>query len=114
MKLNENKTINPLSSYVFIRTEPNPYIKTVENGLIISTKTSLGDADGASKKAETLEEVITFGTVIEVGPDVKTLQVGDEVYFDSRAQRPVPFGILNTMLLNEQNVIAFIRDKKEE
>lgn len=109
MKLNDNKTINPLSTYVFIRVEKNPYIKTVENGLIISTNIGLEEHNGATNKEQTLQEVISFGVVVEVGPDVTTLVVGDEVYFDSRAQRPVPFGLLNTLLVNEQNVIAYVR-----
>lgn len=112
MKLNENKTITPLTNYVFIKVIDNPYIDTMKDGIIVSSKSNFTNEGEGSGRSGTMEEVIIFGLIVEVGPNVSMLEIGDEVYFDGRAKRPVPFGLLNTMLVNEGNVIAVIRDNK--
>lgn len=113
MKLNENKTIIPPTGYVFIRPLENPYIETVQNGIIVSSKSKFSTEGEGSGRASTAEEVVGFGIVLETGIECKYLERGDEVYYDSRGARPVPFGALETVLVHEQNVLGIIRDKEE-
>lgn len=110
MKLTEQKEINPLTNYVFVKKGANPYIKTKsDTGLFLTTKsTTHTDAEGSYKQEEQ-GEVVIFGEVTAVGPECKSLEVGDEVYFYKHSMRPLPFGDLETVLVNELNIMAQIR-----
>lgn len=110
MKIGKGKEVKPLSNYVLISPiKDNPYIETkTESGILIPKGLAHEQADG-SGRMESLEEIIKLGLIEEVGPDVKTLQQGDEVYFDIRSVRPVPFGREGVMHVNENNVIAYVR-----
>lgn len=104
------KEIKPLTNYIFVRgVADNPYLaKTTESGLILPKGIAHEQADG-SGRIQQMEEIIRFGIVEEVGDEVKTLKVGDGVYFDVRSVRPIPIGTLGVLHLNENNVLAYVR-----
>ena len=104
------KEIKPLTNYVFVRgVAENPYVvKTTEAGLILPKGLAHEQADG-SGRIQQMEEVIKFGIVEEVGDEVKTLKVGDGVYFDVRSVRPIPIGTLGILHINENNIMAYVR-----
>lgn len=109
MILKGTKEIKPLNTYVFVKEiEVNPYItRKTESGIILAdTGLRLSQETG---EQEFMDQLIRFGVVIEVGSDVKTLQVNDEVYFDTRTARPIPIGDHGVRLIGEQNILAYVR-----
>lgn len=110
VKLENGKSINPLTNHVFIEVKENPYLKTVnETGLITSSRTTvnLTSAEG-SYGSEEQTNMIIFGKVIAVGPKCDTLKLEDEVYFRRDAIRPVPVG-QGMVVVNEFNIISYVR-----
>lgn len=110
MKLTENKQINPLTNYVFVKKKENPYIKTKsDTGIILTTKTTVHTESTGSYGTEEQGEMVLFGEVVAAGPKCETLIEGDEVYFYKHSMRPLPFGDLETVLVNELNIMTYIR-----
>ena len=48
--------------------------------------------------------------VIEVGPACKYVKNGDDVFYDTRVIKPVPFMNCGYYLTNEQNLISIINE----
>jgi co-chaperonin GroES (HSP10) len=104
-----SKEIKPLGNYVFIKGMENPYEKKMtDSGLYLPKGLAHEQADG-SGRIQQMEEIIKYGIIEEVGSEVKTLQVGDGVYFDVRSIRPIPFGTIGVMHINENNILAYVR-----
>ncbi len=91
----------------------NLAIKEVKNPFINRTKESgILTMDGMTQSNETgeiemLDQLIQFGIVTHVGPDCKTVKIGDGVYFDRRVLKPIPFHS-PIWSFNVGNVIAYV------
>lgn len=108
------KTIKPLTNYVFIKEEENPtIIKKNDHGIILVSDglAYADDVEGHSSLVKT-EQVYKYGVVIDAGPDVKTVKEGDGVFFYVPSVRPLPVGSLETLLLSESNILAYVRDEE--
>lgn len=89
----ETMEIMPCGNYVLVRPyKKNPYekIQVTDSGLIIP------EVDGKFKNPDTGEEDMREnfscqGTVIEVGPLVKWLREGDDIFYRRAQAVPVPF-----------------------
>lgn len=85
--------IMPCGNYVLVRPyNKNPYekIEITDSGLIIP------EVDGTFKNPDTGEEDMREnfscqGTVLEVGPLVKWIQEGDDIFYRRAQAVPVPF-----------------------
>jgi len=109
IKLENGKDIYPMFNYVFVQLlDENPYIKKkTDSGLILPhTPFQMSEETGS---LERLEEIIQFAVVVAAGPDCKSLQVGDEIYFDKRGSRVLPILDGGYRHINEQNILSFIR-----
>lgn len=110
MKIEKNYELKPLTNYVLIEgIAENPFVKKVtDSGIILPNGLAHREGDG-SGDYDAMEQVIRIGKVLEVGPEVKSLAIDDFVYFDVRSVRPVPFGKLGALHINENNILAYVR-----
>lgn len=109
MKLNAKKDIKPLFNYVIIRPfDVNPYkTRVTESGIVLALgNTAHSQETGEQEK---LEQRIKYGIVMEIGPDVKHIEIGDEVYYDSYSASPLPILDLGFHRTNEANILAHVR-----
>ena len=51
---------------------------------------------------------------LKLGPDVKHVKVGDDVYYDSRTAYPLPFMNLGYKVTSEPQIIAIINNNLKE
>lgn len=99
-----------IKDLIAIREVTNPFVKRrTESGIIL-----LPGATGLAQSQETgelekMEMIIGFGVIHIVGPDVKTIKIGDGVYYDRRTLQPVPFKE-GVWVLAEGSMRAFVRD----
>lgn len=112
----KNLEIIPTNGYVLIRIyAKNPYeqVKVTESGLIIPTY----NGEFQSKKSgetEVEDLAVKYGEVIEVGPDVKYIQAGDDIIFRNHTQLPAPFLGQDLWIVGQNNVIVIINENLKE
>lgn len=107
------KEIKPLFTCVMLRPyAENPYVQHVsETGL----KLTNGQFDNPdSGQIDEKDLYIQCAEVVEVGPGVKYVEVGDDVLYDVRTIRPVPFMGQGFLIVAEQNLVATIGDNLTE
>lgn len=109
MKLNAQKEIKPLFNYIIVRPfDVNPYKTRITNsGIVLQAGASAYSQETGQQ--ESLDQRIQYGIVMEIGDGVKTVQVGDEIYYDKLTAMPLPILDLGFQRVNEQNVISFVR-----
>lgn len=106
--------IKPLHEQVIIKPfEHNPFQKIkIDNGII----TDVGgfkinvDKNPITGQMEEQEQVILTGCVMEVGPEVKYLKVGDIVFYHRRNRIPIPFFKQGFYNLEERYVLAVVNE----
>ena len=90
----------------------NPYLKKqTEGGLVLS------DAEFDNNESGELEKLaagIGCGLVLEVGSDCKSVRPGDDVFYDYRTARPVPFMGQGFLLTHEPGLICIIAEGLKE
>lgn len=105
--------IKPLGNYVLAtQFSQNPFQKVKVDGGII---TDLGGLAPIYKSHETggieeEESYIKVGTVVEVGPDVKYLRVGDAIMWTQPTGLDIPFYKQGLVTICEFNVKAVINE----
>ena len=91
----------------------NPYVRVMtESGIYLDTSGGFDNPDSGTR--DTLQEVIKCAKIIEVGPDCKRVQKGDDVYYDSRTVYPLPFMSLGYMITTEVQLLAVINNDLKE
>ena len=108
----ESMEIMPMGSYVLVRPyAKNPYekIEVRESGLFIPT------FEGDFKNPDTgeddkMENFSCQGTVIEVGPLVKYLKEGDDIFYRRAQAVPVPFFRQGLEVVPEQCIQCVINE----
>ena len=111
-----NLEIYPTNGNVLVRLyDKNPWeqIKTTEFGLIIPVY------DGSYKSKETGEKetedmIISFGEVLEIGPEVKYVKPGDDIIFRNHTQLPAPFLGQSLWIVSQNNVLVVINENLRE
>ena len=106
--------IKPLHEQIIIKPfEHNPFQKIkIDNGII----TDVGgfkinvDKNPITGQMEEQEQVILTGCVMEVGPEVKYLKVGDIVFYHRRNRIPIPFFKQGFYNLEERYVLAVVNE----
>lgn len=105
--------IMPLySNVILLPYEQNPYANLLtESGLQLTN----GEFDNTdSGEHDRLELYISCAKVVEVGPKGEYVQAGDDVFFDTRSARPVPFMRQGFFITAEQNLICVMNDDLKE
>lgn len=86
----------------------NPYIKVMEGGIYVAPSGMFYNPDTGEMDYQ--KDLVSCGQVVEVGPDVKYLKPGDDVYYDSRTAYPLPFMSLGYQITSEPQIIAIINN----
>ena len=103
------KQIKPLySNLLVLPYEKNPYLDyETKEGFIINDEKFDNPDTG---EVDMLFQEVVCGKVIEVGPWCKYTKVGDDIFFNIRTTKPVPFNRDGFILCNEQSVMAVMAD----
>lgn len=108
--------IVPINAYVLVKPyDVNPYdkIEVSEGGLALNTKEHkiFNQDKGEEEKAEMWERV---GTVIEVSPTCKFIQVGDDIFYRKGQAVPISFLKLGLEVVAENQVLVVINTGVKE
>lgn len=108
--------IVPINAYVLVKPyDVNPYdkIEISEGGLALNTKEHkiFNQDKGEEEKAEMWERV---GTVIEVSPICKFIQVGDDIFYRKGQAVPISFLKLGLEVVAENQVLVVINTGVKE
>ena len=90
----------------------NPYRKVVEGSLIVDYTGAFKNPD--SGEDDKLQELVGCAKIIEVGPKCKYLKPGDDVYYDTRTEYPVPFMSMGYRLTSEPQILCVLNEKLKE
>lgn len=102
--------IMPINSYVLVKPyEVNPYdkIEVSEGGLAMNTKEHkiFNQDKGEEEKADMWERV---GVVIEVSPNCKYVQKGDDIFYRMGQRVPISFLQLGMEVVAESSILAVV------
>lgn len=88
----------------------NPYskIETTEAGLIIGGENQPFHKSRETGEMEPDEQGISVAQVIEVGPDVRFVRPGDDIFTFKTNLKPFPFYNLGYYIVLEQNVDSMV------
>lgn len=109
----EKLEIKPLGNYVMvIPFDHNPFQQIKKEGDIIVDTGGLVPKYQSQEDGEWHEEesYIHVGTVVEIGPDVKYLRIGDAVMWTAPTELPIPFYKQGLLTISELNVKAVINE----
>ena len=99
----------PMTNKIVISKYPeNPYRKILEGNIIVDYNGAFVNPD--SGESDKMKELVACGQVIEVGPEVKYIRAGDDVYFDPRTCYPVPFMSLGYLLTSEPQIHCVLNE----
>lgn len=109
----ERLVMKPMNSRIIIMPYPaNPYVQAItESGIYIEPNANFFNPD--TGEIDQAEELVACAKVMEVSEDGKYVEVGDDVYYDSRFAHPLPFMGLGYKVLPLSAIIAYIRENKE-
>ena len=109
----EKLEIKPLGNYVLIVPfDHNPFQQIKKEGAIIVDTGGLVPQYKSQEDGEWHEEksYINTGTVVEVGPDVNWLRVGDAVMWTAPTELPIPFYKQGLVTVSEFSIKAVINE----
>lgn len=109
----EKLELLPMGTKVIILPYPrNPYRKIMEGNIFVDYTGNFKNPDTGEWDKE--KELISCAKVIEVGPDCKYVQAGDDIYYDTRTTYPLPFMSMGYHVTSEQQIIAFLNEGLKE
>lgn len=115
--INGEAEIVPLNTNIIVKPyKINPYsqMQFDENGMIIHNDSPHKIKNTDSGEMEEAEEFIKVARVKEVGPDVKNVVIGDDIYYTAPSATPLPFLKLGMMVVPEQRVLAIVNTNVKE
>ena len=111
-KLSKLEMIPMFNKIVILPYPRNPYRKIVEGSILVDYSGDFLNPD--SGEQDKLKELVGCAKVIEVGPECKYLNVGDDVYYDTRTVYPVPFMSLGYVLCSETQILCNMNESLKE
>ena len=111
----ETLEILPTGNRLIVLPYPeNPYKKILDanSGLFIEPSGKFINPD--TGQLDEKQELMLCGKVIEVGPECKYVQVGDDVYYDYRTAYPLPFMSNGYKIFSEQSVFAAVGESLKQ
>lgn len=99
----------PMLNKIILQPYPtNPYKQYVKGSLLVAYNGEFNNPDSGEK--DTLKELVGCAKVIEVGPEVKYLKPGDDIYYDTRTCYPVPFMSMGYLLTSEPQILCVLNE----
>ena len=106
--MNNELEIMPVGMGVLVQPyAENPYLND-KTGILLSPDGDFINPDSGLK--DKLEEHVICGKVLEVGHKVEYVKEGDEVFFDVRTCRPIPFMNKGFLLTHEQGILCVLNN----
>lgn len=107
----ETLEILPIGQNLIILPYPtNPYAQQLSKGGLILNGYNGQFLNPDSGENDTLNLGIGCAKVVEAGPACKYVVNGDDIFYDTRVIKPVPFMSCGYYLTNEPNIIAVINE----
>jgi len=107
------KEIMPIGMNILIQPYlENPYLQNVTEGGLQLSNGEFSNPDNG--ELEKLKQEICCGLVLEVGSKCVDVRVGDEVFYDVRTTRPIPFMGKGFLLGHEPGVLSIINTNLQE
>lgn len=93
--------------------EDNPYrhVEKTESGLILGIESSKKYVSHETGEVEENDEYIVCAHVVEVGPEVKHVKVGEDIYFPKHIALVLPFRKKGYFIINERNITCRVAEK---
>lgn len=111
-----NLDIRPINSYVLVKpytTNPYAKINITESGLAMNTNEhKLFNSDTGEVDEAEMWEVV--GSVVEVSPNCKYVQVGDDIFYRKMQSIPVNFLGLGLEVVSENQILVVVNDNLKE
>ena len=104
----KDKNVVPYGVYLLVEKFKNPYLQEKNTGFFMHIDEQTVDGDG-SGRTEDRKEGISYGIVKEVGGRCEDVQVGDEIFFRTDYETPVPIGDCKLIRIAEAHVTLIIR-----
>ena len=111
-KLQTLEILPMLNKVILLPYPVNPYRKSLEGNIIVDYVGSFKNPD--SGEMDTLKQLVGCAKIIEVGPEVKYLKPGDDVYYDTRTTYPVPFMSQGYQLTSEPQILCVLNESLKE
>ena len=111
--MKEMKEIMPIGFNLMV--EPyvtNPYMSNETKGGLKLSDGEFFNPDSGEK--DKLKQDLICAKVIEVGHKCEFVKEGDEVIFDVRVSKPIPFMNKGFLLTNEPNILCVINENLKE
>lgn len=109
--------IMPMAGYVLVKPYTvNPYNKITvsEGGLITDGGFNPTFKNTDTGEIEESENIMRVADVLEVGPNVKYVKEGDNVYYKKFSEVPIPFFKQGLCVVHENNIMAVINENLKE
>ena len=110
----EGLEIKPNTNQILVMPyKENPYtLKEDEDGLLVSETPQFKDYSNDGEVKE-MQQAIMVGKVVEVGPEVRYVEPGDDVYFYIGSSVPIPFFNTGLVALSESRALVFLNKNLE-
>jgi co-chaperonin GroES (HSP10) len=108
--------ILPCNANVVIKPyNTNPYrnIETTASGIVVGVESSKTYKSNETGEIEQNKDVIKAGKVLFVGPACKNVKVGEDVYYTTFSETPLPFRKKGYVVVGENLIICRIVKKGE-
>lgn len=94
--------------------EDNPYrfVEKTKSGLILGIESTKKYVSHETGEVEENQEYIACAHVVAVGPNVKHVRVGEDIYLPKHIALPVPFRKKGYYVINERNVTCRVKEKE--
>jgi co-chaperonin GroES (HSP10) len=107
------KEIKPLGINIILQPyKENPYTQKESEGGMLLSDGRFSNSD--SGEQDILDTIIGCAKVIEIGPKCQDVQIGDDVFYDTRTVRPLPFKRMGFVAVSEAGIISLMNDNLEE
>jgi hypothetical protein len=101
--------ILPMFNKIILLPYPtNPYRKILNGSIIVEYTGNFLNPD--SGEQDTLNTFVGCAKIIEVGPEVKYLKDGDDVFYDTRTCYPIPFLKMGYLSTQENQIICVLNE----
>lgn len=113
MKNELGNSIIPTDNHLLvIPYDDDPYLNEDNGGIVLTDNSTFVNPD--SGKEDKQEKYMAIGKVVAVGDLCKTVEVGDDIYYPSRVQLPIPFKWLGMYVIQENHVYCVIKKENNE
>ena len=110
----EDVDIVPCNTGVLIKFyDKNPYraVEKTQSGIFVGMESTKMYKSNETGEMEFNDEVVSCAKVIAVGPKCQNVTGGEDVYVVRHIATPIPYRKMQYYVINEQNIICYLKKK---